>query len=174
MKERKYIVVTIILWVLIFIMLIARGNIGVSKGKLESDARKSHDINQSWLTAKSINENFGAFLFYDEDLKKYTFSIYENREGFSFGYFYCYGGGVAGIGDSIARFNSDGKGSILLSLNKVKISKLELTNGSENIKEINVNEEKPFVIIIPENIIDIRIYNVDGEVIPMNEIPTIN
>ena len=87
MKTKKYIMIMSIL-ILIFITLMSQGNIGVSKYNMEKDARKSQKIQEDWLTAKYINDDFGAFLFYSKDLSEYTFSIYQNRSGFSFGYFF--------------------------------------------------------------------------------------
>ncbi len=110
-------------------------------------------------------------LFYNEDLSEYTFSIYENRYGFSFGYFYCYGGGLLGISDSIRRFDYDGKGSIFLSLNKVKVARIEIDNGVQQPEVIAVDPEKPFSVIIPEDSGEIRVYDIEGNSIPLGDIP---
>ena len=174
MKIKKYIIGIIIILALIFLILISQGNIGISKNNMENNARKDQKIQENWMTASSINDDLGAFLFYDEDLSHSTFSIYIKRDGISFGYFFRYGGGVPGISENICRFKSDGKGSIFLSLNKIKVAKIEIDNGLQPSEVIPIDSNKPFSIIIPENVGEIRIYDVYGELIPVEDIRTDN
>ncbi|WP_238902358.1 hypothetical protein [Clostridium sp. YIM B02506] len=170
MKINKTIILLATLGVL-FLILIGKIDIGVlSKDNLEKDARKSHKIQEDWITASSINKDIGAFLFYDKDLSNYTFSIYTKREGLSFGYFFRYGGALPEVSEGIDRFDYPGKGSVLLSLNKRSISKIELGNGLEPKDVIDVDSSKPFSIIIPDNVGQIRIYDTNGELIPKKDI----
>ena len=170
MKAKKYIIGIMSVLILIFIALISQGNIGVSKDNMEKDARKSQRIQEDWLTAKYINDDFGAFLFYSKDLSDYTFSIYKNRPGFSFGYFFYSGGSLPKISDNILQLNSNNQGSIFLSLNKMNVSKIEIDNGSKEVEQIPIEHNKPFTVIIPEASEEVSFYDVNGNLISYERI----
>lgn len=165
MKFKKYIITILSIFFLVLIVLISQGNIGVSKDNTEEDARKAHRIPEEWITAKDINDDFGALLFYSEDLSKYTFSIYQNRPGLSLGYFFRLGGGLPGISDEILKVTSNGQGYIFLSLNKMHVSRIEIDNGIHT-KEILIENTKPFTVIISENSDEIKFYDIDEHLIP--------
>lgn len=167
MKLKKYIIGILTAFFMIFLLLISQGNIGVSKGNIEKDARKAHKIPEEWITAKDVNNYLGALLFYSEDLSNFTFSIYTNNEGLSFGYFFRLGGGIKEISDGISKITSNGYGDIFLSLNNVQVSRIEINDG-ENIKEILIEDTKPFVVIIPEDSREIRFYDIEGHSISDN------
>lgn len=167
MRLKKYIIRILCAIFFVFIILINQGNIGVSKNNIEKDARKSHKIPEEWIIAKDANNYFGALLFYSEDLSNYTFSIYQNKEGISFGYFFRLGGRLPEISDEILKVTSNGQGDILLSLNKLQVARIEISDG-EYTKEILIENTKPFTVIIPENIEEIKFYTTDGQWISDN------
>ena len=101
MKLKKYITTISIVIFLTFIILISQSKIGVLKDNIEKDARKAHKIPEEWITAKDVNNNLGSLLFYSEDLSNFTFSIYQNKPGLSFGYFFRLGGGLPEISEEI-------------------------------------------------------------------------
>ena len=165
MKLKKYITTISIMIFLTFIILISQSKIGVLKDNIEKDARKAHKIPEEWITAKDVNNNLGSLLFYSEDLSNFTFSIYQNKPGLSFGYFFRLGGGLPEISEEILKVTSTSNGDIFLSLNKVEVSRIEIDNGT-NTKEILIESTKPFTVIIPENSGEIKFYNIDGHPIP--------
>ena len=165
MNLKKYIIWMLSVVTIIFLILISQGNIGVSQDNIENDARKSQKIQEEWITAKYFNDDFGALLFYSEDLSNFTFSIYQNRPGFSFGYFFRSGGGLPGVSDDILKVTSNGQGNIFLSLNKMQVARIEIDNGSQ-IKEIEIENTKPFTVIIPENSGEIHFYDIYENLIP--------
>lgn len=167
MKFKKYIIGVLITFFMVFMLLISKGVIGVSKANIEKEARKAHKIPEEWITAKDVNKYLGALLFYSEDLDNFTFSIYANNEGLSFGYFFRLGGGIPEISDGISKIASNGHGDIFLSLNKVQVSRIEINDG-ESIKEILIEDTKPFVVIIPEDSREIRFYDIEGHLISDN------
>lgn len=167
MKFKKYIIGVLITFFMVFMLLISQGVIGVSKANIEKEARKAHKIPEDWITVKDVNNYLGALLFYSEDLSNFTFSIYTNNEGLSFGYFFRLGGGIPEISDGISKITSNGHGDMFLSLNNVQVSRIEINEGG-NIKEILIEDTKPFVVIIPEESSEIRFYNIDGNLISDN------
>lgn len=164
MKFKKYIIGILSVIFLIFIILKIQGNIGVLKDSIEKDARKQQNIPEEWSIAKDISKNFGALLFYQEDLNNFTFSIYVNRSGLSFGYSFRSGGSLLGISDGILKITTNTKEDIFLSLNRMQISKIEINNGI-NTKEILLENNKPFTVIIPENSGEIKFYDTYGHLI---------
>lgn len=140
MKFKKYIIGTVSGLGLMLVFLVNQDTIGLSKGKLESDARKYQSIKEDWTTSKYINEDFGVLLFYSEDLTSHTFSLYRNRPGLSFGYFFRLGGPLPELPDDILKINSNGQGIIYASLNKMQVSKIELFYLSY-LSPISINKQ---------------------------------
>lgn len=164
MRIKKYIIGILSIFFIVFTTLNSQGNIGVLKNNVEKDARKEQKIPKEWITAKDIDKNFGGLLFYSDDLNDFTFSIYQNKSGISFGYFFRLGGSLSGISDGVLKVTTNGEEDILLSLNKVQISKIEIDNVT-NKTEILVENNKPFTVIIPENSDEIKFYDIDGHLI---------
>ena len=165
MRFKKYIIGILSIFFLVFIILKSQGNIGVSKNNVEKDARKGQKIPEEWITAKDIDNHFGGLLFYSEDLNNFTFSIYQNRPRVSVGYFFRLGGSLPGISDGILKVTTNGEEDIFLSLNRVQISRIEINNGI-NTKEILIENNKPFTVIIPKNSGEIKFYDIDAHLIP--------
>lgn len=145
------------------------GVFGTSAKNIEQDARKSQKIDSSWEVSMSVSESLGALIFYNETLNDYTYSIYLNRKGFSFGYDFSSGGSNSGIIDGIREFRYDTYGSALISMNKDKVAKIELYNGIK-VTNIDVNPAKPFAIVIPVNCGSITLFDINGNVTPITEI----
>lgn len=165
---RKSIKVLIIILALIVIFLATQVNIGVSKNNLARDAGVPNKIEDGFLVEQHVNDDMASYLVYSDNLKKHTFSIYEKRDGLSFGYFFISGGSSSDIAQEIRKMDFK-NGSVLLSLNKVNASKIELDKGTEPVEVINLNKGRPFTVIIPKDIQEIRIYDINGNLIPIEE-----
>lgn len=154
----------LILLLILFIFTVLRSSsvIGVTTKHLEQDARKSHRINNSWEVSQSVNKKIGAMVFYNDLRDSYIFSIYLNHPGFSFGYFFYSGGALGEIDDSIRRYKFDQYGSVLVSMNRMQVSKIQLDNDIE-VTTIDIDSSKPFVQVIPSNSGNMTIVNVYGE-----------
>ncbi len=120
--------------------------------------------------ACDATDDLGVLLFYDEHSNNFTYSVYLNREGFSFGYFFHPGGNSIDISKGILAFDY-GNSIALISINKVHAARIECV--SENSQQEKVVYEidlgKPFAIAIP--IVDsnttIKIYDKNGNEIPI-------
>ena len=105
MKKRLKLMITVVVSALfIYLLLYSSGILGVSAIKIEQDARSSQHIDKSWSVEKAVSDNMGVMIFYDEQSDESVFSIYLNRKGFSFGYFFNAGGSVGAIADGVAEF----------------------------------------------------------------------
>lgn len=111
----------------------------------------------------------GAVLFYDSDLDNYTFSIYLNTNGFSYGYFFHEGGSLGAVDSGVQGFSYQGKGMALISMNKKNVSRIQIDNG-EDIETIMIDPNKPFAIVIPSNNGSVTLHNSNGEDVPIDNI----
>lgn len=104
------------------------------KSNLESDARKSQNINASWKAVSATSDKFSAVLFYDESLSQGSYALYETHNRRSVGYFFRDGGSLADTDmiEGIQGF-SYGKGFAVLSMNKVNAVRVERVFEKEDL-----------------------------------------
>ncbi len=166
MKKKNIILLTT-LFLLAACFLFINSNIGVKREGIEADARKSQKIPEGYLSVGDVSDNIGAYIFYPEDRTGHTFSIYLNRPGFSFGYFFRLGGSTPLESDYIAHFSClkypEINEEIYLSLNKTGAVRMEVDDGN-SVKTTEINGE-PFVFILPANAGSVRFYDADGNII---------
>ncbi|MCY6372159.1 hypothetical protein [Clostridium ganghwense] len=171
--KKSYIISAICLLLLVIFTCFNLSTIGVSRDNLERDARKSQKINDRWQVSKSVTDNLGVLLFYDEHLNDFTYSIYLNREGLSFGYFFRSGGSTSDILEGIQAFDY-GNSIALISINKVNVARIECVSEDSHKKGkvYTVEPGKPFAIAIPitDSNMTIKIYDQDGNEIPITTI----
>lgn len=162
MKCTGAIVAIILIAVLV---LYFNNDIGISKANIEKDARASQKITDDWQVAKETTETISAMIFYSDDLDDHTYSIYVNRPGLSFGYFFRGGGSVSETEQGVAEFYIEGYNeSAFVSMNKQQVSRVEIDNGN-SIKTIEIDSEKPFAFILPINAGSVTIYDISGNII---------
>ena len=67
---------------------------------------------------------------YPQDRSDHTFSVYVNRPGLSFGYFFRGGGSLSGVERGIAEFTVDGYNErAFISMNQPKAARLEIDDA---------------------------------------------
>ncbi len=169
MKAEK---ITIFLGVIIIILLafliISRaGIIGVSRGRLEQDARETQKVSGDWKMAQAVSEDICAMLFYDEEREQYKYSIYLTKEKMHYGYFFREGGsGYPNIGSSVQGIAFEHKGIVLMSLNKDKVSEIVTdNNGVED--RIQVDPLSPFAVILSIDCGEITMYDSSGQIVTL-------
>ena len=105
-----------------------------------------------------------AFISYPEDKTDHTFSVYVNRPGFSFGYFFRAGGGIFEIEESVLEYSlEDYSERAFISMNKQKAEYLEFYDGTA-VRKINIDSGKPFAFVLPDNAGNVRFFNDKGEI----------
>ena len=87
-KIIKYIGIIIIIVTIILLTLYINNRVGICKKNIEKDARTQRNLDDSWEVSKSTNKNISALIFYDNEQSKSNYSIYVNKKGLSFGYFF--------------------------------------------------------------------------------------
>lgn len=166
-KFQKPVIIILAICILAIGFLYVNNDIGIQKAKLEIDARSSQKIDEEWLSEKDISDTMAAFIFYPQDKSAHTFSIYVNRPGLSFGYFFRGGGGIDIIEteEYIAEFAIESFNErAFISMNASQVERLEIDDGN-TIQRIEINSDKPFAFILANNIGSITFYDIEGNVI---------
>lgn len=161
MKKKLPIILlgVILACVLVFGFLYANNDIGKTANSLEADIRQSQKILDDWIVDGSISDTMAAFISYPQDKTDHTFSVYVNRPGLSFGYFFRGGGDIVEVDDYIAEFVVEGNNErAFISMNTQNIVRLEVDDGN-GIQVIDIDSGKPFAIVLPLNVGNICFYD---------------
>ncbi len=165
---KKFMIPIIFVFVVIFMVtftLYFTNHIGISKSRIEKDARASQAISEDWDVAKETTETMSAMIFYSNDFNDYTYSIYIKKPGLYFGYFFRLGGSEFNIERGVAKISIEGhKEYAFISMNKQQINKVDIDDGN-SIKFIEFDSKKPFVFILPDNTKKVTLYDINGNVI---------
>lgn len=146
-------------------------DIGVQKSQLESDIRSSQKIKSDWIVDGSVSDTIAAFISYPRDMTDHTFSVYVNRHGLSFGYFFRGGGSLSGVEVGISEYTVEGyKERAFISMNKQQVERLEIDDGN-SIQVVDIDSNKPFAIVLPVNAGNIVFYDVNGNTVEFWEHP---
>lgn len=135
--------------------------VGVPSSKLEEEARFSHKIDADWpCTVSDPTDEVAAVLFYSPELDDFTYSIYINRPGFSFGWFFRGGGSVVEVEEYIAEFSVENYGSrAYVSMNAQRIARVEF--GDDTVLELD--PDKTFAIVVPPEHGSVQFYSETSE-----------
>ena len=107
----------------------------------------------AWFTKKVTQ--------YHLDMSDHTFSVYVNRPGLSFGYFFRGGGTLSGIQRGIVEFTVEGYNErAFISMNQQQVQQLEIDDGN-TIQVVDIDRNKPFAIVLPINAGNITFYDVN-------------
>lgn len=162
MKAEK---ISMILGAVVIVFLAAAivskaGIIGISRGRLEENARKTQDIDSSWRVAQDANDGLCAMLFYDADRENYKYSVYLAGENLSYGYFLRDGGIYPFVEEGVHGLIYEDRGIALLSPNEEEISRIVLSN-----RTIDVNPDEPFAVVLPIDCGEIALYDRQGSIV---------
>ena len=141
--------------------LYANNDIGVTSTNLEADIRSSQKIKDDWTLDGSVSNTMAAYISYPQDKSAHTFSVYVNRPGLSFGYFFRGGGNLSEVQRGIVEFTVEGYNErAFISMNQQHVQQLEIDDGNA-IQVIDIDSNKPFVIVLPINAGKITFYDVN-------------
>ena len=113
-----------------------------------------------------VNNDIGvASTNLEADMSDHTFSVYVNRPGFSFGYFFRGGGSLSGVERGIIGFTvEEYKERAFISMNQQRVTQLQIDDGN-SIQGIYIDSNKPFAIVLPINAGTITFYDVNGNTV---------
>ena len=162
----KMILRILLVCVLLLGFLYMDDDIGTSAANLESDIRNLQKIPEDWIVEGDVSDTMAAYISYPQDRSDHTFSVYVNRPGLSFGYFFRGGGSLSGVERGIAEFTVDGYNErAFISMNQPKATQLEIDDGN-TVQIIDLNSDQPFAIVLPANAGVIHFYDGNGN--PVN------
>lgn len=142
--------------------LYINNDIGVASTNLEADIRSSQKIKDDWTVEGCVSDTMAAYISYPEDMSDYTFSVYVNRSGLSFGYFFRGGGSLSEVERGIVEFTvEEYKERAFISMNQQQVTQLQIDDGNST-QDIYIDSNKPFAIILPINTGIITFYDVNG------------
>lgn len=149
--------------------LFLNNDIGVQRSKIESDIRLGQKIDPDWTVNGTVSDTMAAFISYPDDKTDHTFSIYVNRPGLSFGYFFRGGGDLIAQNKGIAEYTVEGYNErAFISMNKQQVECLKINDGN-SIRTIDIDSGKPFTVVLPLNAGEIAFYDVDGNTVEFYE-----
>lgn len=167
MKKRFLkIVIGIVFVCILFVgFLYANNDIGMTSTNLETDIRSSQKIKDDWTLDGSVSNTMAAYISYSQDMSDHTFSVYVNRPGLSFGYFFRAGGKLSEIQEGIAEFTAEGANErALISMNQQQVQQLQIDDGHAK-QAIDIDSDQPFAIVLPINAGSITFYDVNGNAV---------
>ena len=163
-KLMKFILCVLLICIALVGFLYLDYRIGVQKSQLETDIRSSQKINSDWIVDGTVSDTIAAFISYPDDMTHHTFSVYVNRPGLSFGYFFR-GGGNLTEANGIAGYTVEGYNErAFISMNRQQVECLKIDDGN-SIQVIDIDSNKPFAIVLPVNAGALSFYDVDGNTV---------
>ncbi len=139
-------------------------DVGTPRSGIERDARASQKT-ADWLVEMDISDTMAALIFYPEDESDPVFSVYVNRPGLSFGYFFRGGGHSSLIERSVAEYTVEGFDErAFLSMNAPKAARLEIDDGN-GVQVIEIDSGKPFAMVLPRNAGRLTFYDANGAIV---------
>ena len=145
--------------------LYVNNDIGVASTNLEADIRSSQKIKDDWTVDGSVSSTMAAYISYPQDLSDHSFSVYVNRPGLSFGYFFRGGGTLSGIQRGIVEFTVEGYNErAFISMNQQQVTQLEIDDGN-TIQVLDIDSNKPFAIVLTINACNITFYIVNRNIV---------
>lgn len=147
------------------VFLYANSNIGITADNLEEDIRSSQKIQETWVVDGSVSDAMAAYISYPQDKTDHTFSVYVNRPGLSFGFFFRGGGKISQVEEYISEFTVDGFNErAFISMNSQKVSYFEIDDGND-IRKIEIDSNKPFAIVLSLNVGTLTFYDINGNIV---------
>ena len=145
--------------------LYLNNDIGEHKNLLESDIRSSQRIQDDWIVDGTVSDSVAAFISYPEDKSDHTYSVYVNRPGLSFGYFFRGGGSLTEVDKYVSEYRIQGYSErAFICMNEQKVARLEIDDGN-TVQIIDMDSEYPFALVLPINIGIVTFYDVCGNVV---------
>lgn len=173
MKKRFLKIVIGIVFVCILFVgyLYANNDIGMTSTNLEADIRSSQKIKDDWTLDGSVSNTMAAYISYPQDKSDHAFSVYVKHPGLSFGYFFRGGGNLSGVQRGIVEFTVEGYNErAFISMNQQQVQQLEIDDGNA-IQVIDIDSNKPFVIVLPINAGKITFYDVNRNTVEYRNNP---
>lgn len=168
MKENKRLLVPLMIVIILAAMIFVYFNNGITQGNVVNYIYNNLNVPKAYANAVSYSDDMFAAVFYDESLDKHTFAIFVDHNPLLKRYQFKYSGSSAQVKNGVEVYQLD-KGKVIVSLNKERVDYIELESESHN-RKINVNPDKPFVVVIEKDMKIKSMRNPNGESVPFKSI----
>ena len=158
--------------IIVIIALLWFGDdIGISKAAIETDSRKSQNISKDWAAQKEEGKEIVALLFYPPDKSHHIFSIYVNRPGLSFGYFFRGSGPISTTEHYITEFTINGFNErAFVSMNEEQVVRMEIDDGN-SLQTTEIDPGAPFCFVLSSNVGSVTFIDMNGNTVETRESP---
>lgn len=146
---------------LIIGFLYVNNDIGVAMSGLEDDVRSSSKIKEDWVVEGDVSDTMAAYISYAPDKTDHSFSVYVNRPGFSFGYFFRGGGNIIYLTEFTVKGYNE---RAFISMNHENVERIEIDNG-DGVQVIDIDSNKPFAVVLPVNAGNVIFYDIQGQAV---------
>lgn len=171
MRKRGYIIAGAV-FVLLLCLLGAKFLLNVNSTKLyvpeiERQVRISQDVPDTWEAVSETTDNIAAVLLYDGTSKEHVFVVYSKEpDANTDSDFSMIAGGALPVNhaDIVELYCEDFDEFIYASMNQQKTCLLQITSD-EKFSTIQVDPDKPFVIILSSKDGEITFYDADDNTI---------
>lgn len=140
-------------------------DIGVSESNIQADIRVQQYIPDDWVTLGEISDTMAAYISYSPDKSDYTYSLYINPPGLSFGYFFRAGGDLMGVGKYIQGFSLKDYNEIaFISMNELNVGRVEIEKNNK-VEILELDSDEPFAIVLSKEAENITFFDKNNKVI---------
>lgn len=134
------------------------GVFGMPRQKLMDEFSAYPSLPDGWNSTFAIGDELAACIRYKDGGPDCTASIYINRPGLSFGWFFRYGGSVHAGETTVEVLYIEGVGeSVLLCPDGAGVSRLEAENASQDLPYGH-----PFALVLPADMGAFTLYDAAG------------
>lgn len=153
--------VAVICVILAAAVLVLLTQSGVRKSALEKAARETMRISEQWVAVQDADGKLAALLFYDPKTLDNTVSVY-HRKGLLPGHAFQFGGTIQmKRGCVVKMVNGMQKEAAYFSLNTQKSVQAKV-KGGEKTYQRTLNENTPFVLVVPDRNWQVSFYDEAG------------
>ena len=170
-KKRFYIIFGCVIALLLLVfgigLFLNMNNANSYVSEIEQKARASQNVPDAWSAVSETTDNVAAVLMYDGDSKEHIFVVYSKERGASADdAFTMIAGGAIPVNQSdIAELHSeDFDEYIYVSMNRQKACLLQITTDGK-FSTIQIDPDKPFVIILSPKDGDVTFYDANEQII---------
>lgn len=163
MNKKRFFRNSLIVVICIFAIFAPGYIFGIGENEVEKDARSRFAIEKDWTCFQSINDEMAVLLFFDQKQENSIISVYKNKKGISFGYFFHRGGSDDVVNNGVLGLTIERKNNAILSMNKKGIAKIVTA-----VETYTIDPNEPFTIIMPDDAEYISLLDSNNNEIPFD------
>ncbi len=140
--------------------------------EIEQKARESQNVPDTWEAVSETTDDVAAVLFYDPDSREHIFAVYSSSSDIgTIADFSLIAGGAIPVNqaDIVELYSSEFDEYIYASMNRQKACLLQITSDGK-FSTIQIDPDKPFVIMVSPKEGEAIFYDKDNQVIAVDSL----